>query len=640
MIFYRRKMSMQEKDTLVRRFRDVVERYGDKTALLSKDNDSGFRAYTYRQLYAFVRDLSSGLAELGVSRGDHVAILSDNRKEWIITDLALLTLGAIDVPRGSDSTADEFAYILAHADCRIAFVENAVQGQKVALYNKEKIPGLEILISYDAPGDLQIPGVRILAFDDILSEGAKRPEADSFFQAALEEGRTGDVVTIIYTSGTTGEPKGVVLTNRSYIFQLDRIYDFIPIKPGERFFSVLPAWHSYERAIEYMVINRGASIIYSKPIGAIMLADMAVTKPQWMTSVPRIWEAIKASILRNVNKGTSIKKSLFYLFLTIGQTHSELSAMVRGLMPQFRKRSKIVDFAIAIIPFLILTPFKLLGDLLVFGQIRQKLGGSFRAGVSGGGALPGHVDRFFQAAGVRILEGYGLTETAPVLSVRRYSSPVPNTIGPLLPDIDYRIIDNEGALVHPGKKGVLYVKSEQIMEGYYKRPEATAEVLKDGWLNTGDIAVMTHGGELKILGRAKETIVLLGGENIEPVPIEEQLTQSVLIDQTMVVGQDQKFLGALIIPDTQAMEREALERGISYVSAEELAEDPEIIGIFHDEIQSLVNGAKGFKHFERIFRFRLLPNPFEVGRELTHTMKIRRSVVSDLYSREIRELFE
>lgn len=630
---------MDNQDTLIRRFKTVVDRYGDNPALFSKNGGTEFSSISYQQLYHLVRDLTAGLEELGIRRGDHVGILSDNRKEWLISDLAIITLGAIDVPRGSDSTAEEFAYILAHADCRIVFVENAAQGEKVAS-KKEKLPKLEILISYDPPEDLSIPGVQVYSFQDILERGSRREDGDALFESSMERGEIDDVVTIIYTSGTTGEPKGVVLTNRSYIFQLDRIYEFIPLRPGERFFSVLPSWHSYERAIEYMVINRACSIIYSKPVGAIMLADMAATNPHWMTSVPRIWEAIRAAVLRNVNKGSNLKKSLFYFFLTVGQTHFTLLTMVRGLMPQFVKRSRWVDFSLAILPFLLLTPVKLLGDLLVFKKIKQKLGSNFRAGVSGGGALPPHVDRFFQAAGIKILEGYGLTETAPVLSVRMFSKPVPGTIGPLLPDIEYRLIDNDGALVQPGKKGVLYVKSEQIMQGYYKRPEASAEVLRDGWLNTGDIAVMTHKHELKIIGRAKETIVLLGGENIEPVPIEDQLTRSELIDQAMVVGQDQKFLGALIVPNREALEQQARKRGIAYVDADELLDDPEISEIMHDEIQSLVNSNQGFKHFERIFRFKLLSHPFEVGRELTQTMKIRRNVVDDLYRREIQELFE
>ncbi len=630
---------MNQSDTLIRRFKKTVDLHGEKPAVYSKDDGKSFQPYTFSQLFEKVSLAAAGLASKGIKKGDHLGILSDNRKEWLISDLASLTLGAIDVPRGSDSTSEEFAYILAHADCTAAFVENKVQLEKVAS-RMEALPQLKLIISYDDPGSSEVPGVEIISFEELLELGREAGGDEAFFNSSIESSSIDDVVTLIYTSGTTGEPKGVILTNRSYIFQLDRIYDPIPIKTGERFFSVLPSWHSYERAIEYIVITQGASIIYSKPIGSIMLADMAATNPHWMTSVPRIWEAIRAAVLRNVNQGSNLKKSLFYFFLTVGQSHYTLLTMLKGLMPQFSKRFIWLDRILAFLPFILLTPFKLLGNLLVFGTIKKKLGKNFRAGVSGGGALPPHVDRFFQAVGIRILEGYGLTETGPVLSVRDFNAPVPGTIGPLLPDIEYRLINSEGALSRPGEKGVLYVKSEQIMQGYYKRPEATADVLKDGWLNTGDLAIMTRNEELKIIGREKETIVLLGGENIEPVPIEDQLGRSDFIDQVMVVGQDQKFLAALIVPNMEAVEAAAQAKGLSYVDAKELLQDPEIIEEVHNSIQSLVNPQNGFKHFERIFRFKLLDNSFEAGKELTQTMKLRRSVIDELYKKEIRQLFD
>jgi long-chain acyl-CoA synthetase len=455
----------------------------------------------------------------------------------------------------------------------------------------------------------------------------------------VDSGTIDDIATLIYTSGTTGDPKGVMLSHRSFIFQLDRVYEHLYIKAGEVLLSVLPVWHSFERAVEYVVLNCGAAIAYSKPVGSVMLPDMEKVKPQWLASVPRIWEGIKAAIYRNMKKQGGAKLALFTFFVGIGEIYATLTNMFTDRIPDFHRRSKVVDKGLSIIPLIVLTPFKLLGQLLVFRKLQAKLGGRFIAGISGGGALPHHVDRFFQAAGILLIEGYGLTETGPILAVRKQSHPVNGTVGPLLRDIEARVVDSEGALQSPGQKGELHVKSPQIMDGYYKRPDLTENILHEGWLNTGDIAVFTHSGEFTILGRTKETIVLLGGENIEPVPIEDKLNSSELIQQAMVVGQDKKFLAALIVPEMEKLEEFAAEKGISYIQQEELLSNPEVQERVHNEIQRLINTKSGFKHFECIYRFTLLPKPFEVGNELTHTMKIRRDRVLKLYHREIEQLF-
>jgi long-chain acyl-CoA synthetase len=282
-----------------------------------------------------------------------------------------------------------------------------------------------------------------------------------------------------------------------------------------------------------------------------------------------------------------------------------------------------------------------LGNLLVFKKIKARLGGKFRFTVSGGGALPGYVDRFFQAAGVLLLEGYGLTETTPVVSVRLQHHPVPGTIGPLLAEQQVRMLDPDtGKEVGPGKKGVIHLKGPNVMKGYYKRPDKTAEVLTpDGWLDTGDLGMMTWKGELRILGRTKETIVLLGGENVEPVPIEDTILESEYIDQTMVVGQDQKFLGALIVPNQEALEKYAAHQEIAYLNKEDLLENPQILGKISDEIQSRVCAKRGFREFERVFRFRLLPKHFELGVELSAKQSVKRHVVDTMYAKEIASLF-
>ncbi|MFP4114018.1 MAG: AMP-dependent synthetase/ligase [Spirochaetota bacterium] len=633
----------QPHETVPKRIRDISSAKPNSVALYSKDGGDAYTGMRFAELWQAVRELGSAFLELGVARGDHVGMMSDNRPEWIQTDLALLSIGAIDVPRGSDSTAEEMGYILGHADCRLVFAENPAQKEKI-LSQRDRLPKLETIVLFDSKEtshDSEESGVAIKRFDAILARGREIvSERGAEFDAELEKGATDDLATLLYTSGTTGEPKGVMLTHRSFIFQIDRLRNILFIDEHDIFLSVLPIWHSFERAVEYVVLERACALAYSKPVGSVMLADMAEIRPTWMTSVPRIWEGVRAAVYRNVGKQSPVKRILFHFFVRVGEAHASLLNMFRGLLPDFTARSRILDMILSAVPLVLLSPFKGLGDVLVFKSLKARLGGRFVAGVSGGGALPPYVDRFFQAAGIKLLEGYGLTETGPVLAVRHQHHPVPGTVGRLLPDVEYRVLGEDMEVLPPGHKGVLYVRSPQIMEGYYKKPDATNDVLNDGWLNTGDIVVFTHSGQFTILGRAKDTVVLLGGENIEPVPIEEKLVQSELIDQAMVVGQDRKFLGALIVPNDDALQAYLDEQGIQYVEREEALENPQVQERFRDEINGLVSPKTGFKSFERIFRFRLMPNHFEVGRELTHTLKIRRSIVYELYADQIGSMFE
>lgn len=628
-------------DTIPKRLRDAAEQYPENKALLFKGQAKEFEAYTFRELMGRCAALARGLKEIGIERGKHVGIISDNRKEWIISNIALLGIGAVDVPRGSDSTAEEITYILSHAECRVSFVENYKQAEKI-LSLRERLPQLEQLILFDSSTlpDNPPEGIVYTDFYELYEKGkALLGDDPDFFDQEIDKGDSDDLASLIYTSGTTGEPKGVMLAHRSFTFQLDRIYDYLDIQAGHTLLSVLPIWHSFERSVEYIMLTRGAAVAYSKPIGAVMLPDMQKVQPQWLASVPRIWEGLRAAIYRNINKEGGVKKVLFSLFTAVGESHTSFYNMFTGRQADFLGRKRWLDILISILPLLLLSPLKMLGNLIIFSKIKKKLGGQFIAGISGGGALPPYVDRFFQAAGILLLEGYGLTETGPVLAVRKQNHPVPGTVGPIFPDVQYRIVNKEGLVQPQGKKGVLYVKSEQVMKGYYKRPEASAEVLNDGWLNTGDIAVFTRNREFRILGRAKETIVLLGGENIEPVPIEERLGASTAISQLMLVGQDRKYLGALIVPNMEELRAIAEEQKISYVEEEELLQNPEINEYIHNEIQSIINTKSGFKHFECIYRFKLLKKPFEVGKELTNTQKVRRNIVEKLYRYEIDEIY-
>lgn len=417
---------------------------------------------------------------------------------------------------------------------------------------------------------------------------------------AVEAGESDDLATLLYTSGTTGKPKGVRLRHRSFLFQMDRIRNILHLTPSDIFLTVLPIW---------------------------------------MISVPRIWEGIRAAVFRKMAKESALKQAIFHFFVGVGEMHTDVSNMFLGRLPRFQQRSRLLDSVVAAVPYLILTPIHLLGKLLVFNSLKERLGGRFVAGVSGGGALPSHVDKFFQAAGIKILEGYGLTETGPILAVRLQDAPMPATVGPLLPDIEHKLLSETGEELGAGERGVLWVKSPQIMERYHKRPEETGKVLKDGWLNTGDICMFTHDGEFRILGRAKETIVLMGGENVEPVPIEDAILKSEWIDQVMVVGQNRKFLGALVVANEEASLSFAEEDNIEFVDKEEILENPEFQTKINREVQNLVNTKAGFKNFEQVFKTRLLPNHFDAGRELTNSLKIRRKVVQEIYRREIDDLY-
>ncbi len=638
-------------DTVPKWMQEFVENNPELMVQLAKDAAGEFQPTTWQQLYEEVKAFAAGLLSLGVKREDHIGFISDNMKQWLWADLAILSIGAADVPRGSDSTAPEIQYILDHAECSMCLVENLAQLEKV-LSIKKSLKKLKTLIVLD-PDFIKVDkvavdkmardnGVKIYKFIEVQELGREHLKGKpGCIEAEIAKGGPEDLATLIYTSGTTGEPKGVMLTHGNYMHQIPTPLERIDIEKGDIFLSVLPVWHSYERAIEYVAIFAGCTLAYSKLVAQIMVEDMGKVKPQIFPSVPRIWEAVKRGIIRNIESGSSVKKALAYFFLSVGTAHSKLKVRFRGLRPRFKKSSRFLDALISFLPLLLLSPLNVLGQVLVFKKIKHRLGGRFKFGVSGAGALPPHVDAFFAAAGILLLEGYGLTETSPIVSVRESSHPVPGTIGPPLPEIEVKVLDEKGKELAPGEKGVLYIRGPNVMKGYYKKPELTVQTIsKDGWLNTGDLAMLTHDGEIKIMGRAKETVVLLGGENVEPGPIEDTITESDYVDQVMVVGQDQRFLAALVVPSFDMLSEFAKENGIPLEQPQDLLDNENIYKLIMTEIDCRVEPKRGFKLFERINRVRLLSKPFETGKEMTHTLKLKRDVIYEEYDREIKELFK
>lgn len=635
------------KDTLPKLLKEIVEKYPDAQAQgFKKTRDGNFIFLTYREVYLKVKSFAAGLAELGVVRGDHIGLISDNRAEWQQADMALLALGAVDVPRGCDATASDLRYILGSAECRIVIAENNTQVEKIC-GEKKDLPKLEILITFDevkpetAEKAAEL-GIRLYKFDDILASGEIWQQSHpDYFDTELEKGKTDDLACIIFTSGTTGEPKGVMLEHKNFITQLDEVPGRIHIEHGDRVICVLPVWHAFERACEYVVLSVGGALCYSKPVASMLLKDFQVLNPQIMPAVPRVFEALYDGINKTMRKTGGVVYNMFSFFLTVGTIQCRISRTLFNQKPRFHKNTMFFKWLALIIPWLILTPVKKLGDVLVFRKVRAKLGNAFKEGVSGGGALPPAIDEFFWVCGIKILEGYGLTETAPVVAVRPYFNSIFRTVGKQIRGVEIKIVDEDGNECPAGKKGLILIRGGVVMRGYYNKPELTAKAIDvNGWFNTGDIGVKTINGELMLRGRMKDTIVLLGGENVEPLPIEMKMNESRFISQCVVVGQDERFLGALIVPAKDEVLIYARENYIKYDAYSDLLENEAIRKLFDSEIQGLVSPKNGFKAFERIASFQLLLKPFEVGVELSAKQEIMRYKLSELYEKEIKAMYK
>jgi long-chain acyl-CoA synthetase len=624
--------------TLAEVYSRAAREHGDLPAFATKKKDAGYQALTFRELHGKGLDLATALAALGIEPRDHVAIIADNRLEWIISDYGIILAGAADVPRGTDITDQELAHIVNHSDSKAVFVENPSILARVLACD---LPGVRFLVLMTG----ESAGENVHTLDSLLADGARRrSQGDTTAATRASAVQPDDLFTIIYTSGTTGVPKGVQLTHANICSQIANLP--ITLRPGDRALAILPVWHSYERAFEMFCVSRGVAVHYTSLRS--LAQDLATVRPTIMASAPRLWESLYLKILSNVQSAPPIKRSLFHLAYHTTRHVRRAQLFFRGQQLDIHGRGPVENLALAaahaIRWALSIIPSRIL-DAIVLKKIRAIVGGEFRGTISGGGALQPHVDEFFNFIGIPVLEGYGMTETSPVLAVRTWDNLVIGTVGPPYPHTEIRIMDlHHGGVLYPdparpaggrGFRGEIHVRGPQVMKGYYKDPDNTARVLRDGWMNTGDIGLVTHNDCLKILGRSKDTIVLLNGENIEPVPIEAQLAKSPLVDHCMVVGQDQKHLGALIVPSLDALRA----AGLDVADLPSAAASPEAAALVEADARSLVNHEQGFKPFERIATIRLVPKAFEVGDELTNTFKLKRHVIADRHTELLDGMF-
>ena len=632
--------------TIPQMLKEIALQYPDVAAQYGKDAQGNFHPVTYKQLLDTSYHFGGGLLSLGTTRGEHVGLLADNRKEWLQADMGIMGIGAVDVPRGCDATERELRFIFSMAECKTIVVENETQVLKVLDF-KESLSHLVRFISFDEVKEevkekSKAAGVEVLQFGEVLKIGEEYCQKNpSKLEEEFEKGTSEDLACIIFTSGTTGEPKGVMLTHGNFLAQLEDLKERIYLYPGERALSVLPVWHAFERLCEYVVLCQAAAICYSKPIGSVMLPDFQKLNPQMLPAVPRVFEAVYEGVYRTMRKTGGVVYALFRFFVGVAKVHSRIHRHLFRQTARLKNDHLLLSWIVLFIPWLLLYPLKALGGVIVFKKIRAKLGTSFRGGISGGGALPPQIDEFFWAIGVNLVEGYGLTETAPVVSVRPFRAPVFGTIGRPLKDVEVRIVDEEGNVLPKCQKGTVQVKGPTVMKGYYKREDLTAKVIdKDGWFDTGDIGLITLGGELVLKGRIKDTIVLRGGENIEPLTIEMKLNNSRYIAQSMVVGQDQRFLGAIIVPSEEEIVGYAQEQQIPYEDYSGLLKTQEIKKLIDEEIQTAISAKNGFRLFEKISRFFMLDKPFVVGETLSAKQEIMRHKISEIYAKEIAELFK
>ncbi len=622
-------------NTIPQVLRDVQNRYPELNAQYFRETRTGpFVARTFAEFYQDALDFGAGLLSLGLTRKEPVGLLADNRREWTVADIGIQCCGAADVPRGRDVTDAEIQIIYGVTRCRLLVVERDVELRRVLGQRKDLAALSTVIVMEEGFPALEVQGITVLGFSQVLALGKDyRTKHPDVVESLIDQGQRDDVATIIFTSGTTGRPKGVPLTQENYLLHVSGGRGRMNTEPGNIWLTMLPVWHSFERIVQYIALGNGVGLAYSKPVGAVMMKDFAEIHPHYTTAVPRIWESVYNTIQKKMDAASGVKRGVFGFFVAVGGAYARLDNLYRGLTPRFRKRFRLLDKAVSALPRLALMPLNALGRNVILKPIRELFGTRLKAGVSGGGSLQKKVDLFFAASGICLMEGYGLTEAGPVVAVRNLSTLEAGTVGKAFPGMEIKLLDEDGKECAAGEMGVIHCRGAQVMKGYFDDPESTAKVLSpDGWLNTGDLGVMTHDRALKIVGRIKDTIVLSDGENVEPGPIEKHLAYSTYIDTAVVVGQDRKHLGALIVPDFTNLAEYAKANGIASDGVEDLLTKPAIRALYRREIDEAINRPKGFEPFERIHNFTLLTKVFEVPRELSAKQELKRNEVNKLYA--------
>jgi long-chain acyl-CoA synthetase len=599
-------MEENKPQTLVELLKVAVAAERDREALRYKQ-DKAWVGITANQLLERVRSVSMGLYGLGIRKGDRVAILAESGPLWSITDYAVLSNGAVNVPIYPTQPPHQVEYILRESAPRLLFVSTERQLRRVDSALK-KFPDLRI-VSFQPIAD----GENLLSFSSVEEEGARlAAEQPELYDAISSDVLAADLASIIYTSGTTGEPKGVMLTHANITFNALSAGTFLQIEPGGTMLSFLPLSHVFERMVLYLCTNRGVQINYATGIETVA-ADIQDVRPTLMSTVPRLLEKIYARMQKNAAEGGGLKKKVFDWSLGVARRSAQLSTMGEPIPPLLQFQREIADH-------------------LVFAKLRAAVGGRILRMVSGGAALPLDIALVFTGAGIPVLQGYGLTETSPVIAVNSLDHNRIGSVGQLLPGVEAQIAED----------GEILTRGPHVFQGYFNKPEESAASFGDDpnggerWFKTGDIGHFDSDGFLFITDRKKDLIKTSGGKYVAPQMIEGMINQSEFVEQAVIVGDKRKYVSALIVPDFERLRAWAKEQSIPG-NKHELVADRRAVDLIKADVNRL---TRELADYEKVKRIALLADEFSVdGGELTPTLKVKRRVVEQKYADLIESLY-
>jgi long-chain acyl-CoA synthetase len=584
-----------------------IAREHPRRALIRRCKGDGQRDYSTAEFTRLIQDAALGLIHLGVQPGDRVALVCETRPEWLLCDLAILSTGAVTVPVYTTLSASQMRYLLDDAGVTVAIASTRMQVAKLC-EARQTLPRLGFIVQIDADPH-PAPQQSVITLSSVLERGAREHEVPESL-AALENRRAAvkpsDLATIIYTSGTTGEPKGVMLSHGNIVANVFSTRDVLPLGSDDVALSFLPLSHAFERLVNYVYLYRGVSIAYAESIDTIA-RDLGAVRPTIMTGVPRVFEKLHGRVVDTVKKGSLVRRTMFEWGVRVGKQRSAATLAQRRVPVLTALQATIAD-------------------RLVFRRIKERIGGRLRYFISGSAPLSRSIAEFFHAVGLPILEGYGLTETAPVLTVNPPDHPRLGTVGPAIPNVELKIADD----------GEILARGPNVMMGYYNKPSHTAEVLRDGWFHTGDIGELDADGYLKITDRKKELIVTAGGKKIAPAAIEGLLRSDPLIGEAVAIGDRRRFPSALLVPNFPALERH-IRATPGSIPRGELVRRPDVLAIY-EAVVDRTNTQ--LAQFERIKKFTLLPREFSIDSgELTPTLKIKRKIVEEHFKDEIEGMY-